>query len=102
MQLAAGTYAMRISPKSGNPVFGHTDVNSGQLMAISYSRSGRGLGNVSIIIENLTAFDGVTRLTVAEGRARIRRFSSKTAGLAARATTGRWSVHARQVRGNVM
>ena len=39
---------MRISPKSGRPVFGHTDVNSGQVMTISYSRPGRGFGNVSI------------------------------------------------------
>jgi hypothetical protein len=39
---------MRISPKSGNPVFGHTDVNSGQRIATSKSRSGRGLGKVSI------------------------------------------------------
>jgi hypothetical protein len=40
---------MRISPKSGSPVFGQTDVNSGQLMWISYSRSGYGFGNVSIV-----------------------------------------------------
>src|SRR3990172_6914968 len=40
---------MRISPKSGSPVTGHTDVNSGQLIAISYSRSGRGFGNVSSV-----------------------------------------------------
>jgi hypothetical protein len=36
-----------ISPKSGRPVFGQTEVNSGQLIAISNSRSGRGLGKVS-------------------------------------------------------
>ena len=40
----AGTYVMRISPKSGRPVFGQTEVNSGQLIAISNSRSGRGFG----------------------------------------------------------
>src|SRR6266568_321496 len=40
---------MWISPKSGRPVFGHTEVNSGQLFAMRYSRSGRGLGNVSIV-----------------------------------------------------
>jgi hypothetical protein len=48
MQWSAGTYVIRISPKSGSPVFGQTDVNSGQLIAISNSRSGRGFGNVSI------------------------------------------------------
>ena len=41
---------MRISPKSGRPVFGQTEVNSGQLIAISKSRSGRGLGNVSRVV----------------------------------------------------
>ena len=40
---------MRISPKSGRPVFGQTEVNSGQRMAISKSRSGRGLGKVSSV-----------------------------------------------------
>jgi hypothetical protein len=39
---------MRISPKSGRPLIGQTEVNSGQLMAISNSRSGRGLANVSM------------------------------------------------------
>ena len=32
---APGTYVIRISPKSGKPVMGQTDVNSGQLIAIS-------------------------------------------------------------------
>src|SRR5829696_1087956 len=40
---------MRITPKSGSPVFGHIEVNSGQSIAISNSRSGRGFGNVSIV-----------------------------------------------------
>ena len=31
----SGTYVMRISPKSGRPVFGHREVNSGQRIAIS-------------------------------------------------------------------
>jgi hypothetical protein len=35
MQRSPGTYVMRISPKSGSPVLGHTDVNSGQSIAIS-------------------------------------------------------------------
>src|SRR5688572_1477913 len=40
---------MRMTPKSGSPVFGHIDVNSGQSIAISNSRSGRGFGKVSIV-----------------------------------------------------
>ena len=38
-----------MTPKSGSPVFGHIDVNSGQSIAISNSRSGRGFGKVSIV-----------------------------------------------------
>src|SRR5215510_3646274 len=49
MHVRSGTYRIRISPKSGRPVFGHIEVNSGQLIAISYSRSGRGFGNVSSV-----------------------------------------------------
>jgi hypothetical protein len=37
-----------MAPKSGRPVLGQTEVNSGQSMAISKSRPGRGFGNVSI------------------------------------------------------
>jgi hypothetical protein len=33
---------------------GHTDVNSGQLIVISNSRSGRGLGNVSRVELDMT------------------------------------------------
>src|SRR6478735_2066190 len=40
---------MRITPKSGRPVFGHIEVNSGQSIAISNSRSGRGFGKVSSV-----------------------------------------------------
>src|SRR3990170_6184511 len=47
IQRSPGTYVMRISPKSGSPVLGHTEVNSGHAIAISNSRPGRGLGNVS-------------------------------------------------------
>jgi hypothetical protein len=46
---------MRISPKSGSPVFGQIDVNSGQLIAISNSRSGRGFVNVSSGVAGGTA-----------------------------------------------
>ena len=38
-----------MTPKSGSPVFGHIEVNSGQSIAISNSRSGRGFGKVSIV-----------------------------------------------------
>jgi hypothetical protein len=39
-----------MTPKSGSPVFGHIDVNSGQSIAISNARSGRGFGKVSIVV----------------------------------------------------
>jgi hypothetical protein len=51
MQRSPGTYVIRISPKSGRPVFGQTEVNSGHEIATSKSRSGRGFGNVSIVVE---------------------------------------------------
>ena len=38
---------MTIVPKSGWPVLGQTAVNSGQVISISYSRSGNWFGNVS-------------------------------------------------------
>src|SRR3954467_12421025 len=38
---------MTIVPKSGCPVLGQTAVNSGQVISISYSRSGNWFGNVS-------------------------------------------------------
>lgn len=41
---------MRMTPKSGRPVFGHIEVNSGQSIAISNSRPGRGFGKVSIVV----------------------------------------------------
>ena len=40
MQVAAGTYEMMTVAKSGWPVLGQTAVNSGQVISISYSRSG--------------------------------------------------------------
>jgi hypothetical protein len=41
-------------PKSGSPVLGHIDVNSGHSMSMSKSRSGRGFGNVSIAVLDIT------------------------------------------------
>src|SRR3982751_2601827 len=38
---------MTIVPKSGWPVLGQTAVNSGQVISISYSRSGNWFGKVS-------------------------------------------------------
>ncbi len=38
---------MTIVAKSGWPVLGQTAVNSGQVISISYSRSGNWFGNVS-------------------------------------------------------
>src|ERR1700674_4422876 len=91
MQRAAGTYVIRISPKSGNPVFGQTDVNSGQLMAISYSRSGRGFGKVSIVGLDIAKILQLLALrtfdTGEKGELGYGVFRAKTAGLAARATT---------------
>src|SRR4051812_41606419 len=40
---------MTIVPKSGWPVLGQTAVNSGQVISISYSRSGNWFGNVSSV-----------------------------------------------------
>jgi len=45
---------MWIVPKSGSPVLGHIEVNSGQSMAISKSRPGRGFGNVSIVVLDMS------------------------------------------------
>jgi hypothetical protein len=46
-----------MAPKSGSPVLGHMDVNSGQSIATSKSRSGRGLGNVSSVgLVDITKF----------------------------------------------
>src|SRR5215203_5339710 len=99
MQVFAGTYVMRIVPKSGSPVLGHIDVNSGQSIAISNGRPGRGLGNVSSpvldILENsnihgrnpmiFAAHVIDTRVNAALGYAGFRHGSAL---LAARATCG--------------
>src|SRR5678816_1531182 len=77
---------MWMIPKSGSPVFGHIEVNSGQSIAISNSRPGRGLGNVSIIAldipsKSLALWGSFPRnlaqspLTLRKARARIRRIS---------------------------
>src|SRR5690349_10498362 len=42
---------MRMVPKSGWPVIGQTQVNSGHSIAISYGRSGFGLGKVSRLFD---------------------------------------------------
>jgi hypothetical protein len=44
--------------KSGCPVMGHTQVNSGHSNRISYSRAGRGLGNVSSLREGCVDLRG--------------------------------------------
>src|SRR4051794_28178630 len=49
MQVSPGTYVTTIVPKSGWPVLGQTAVNSGQVISISYSRSGNWFGNVSSV-----------------------------------------------------
>src|SRR3954452_1659152 len=46
-QAAPGTYVTTMVPKSGWPVLGQTAVNSGQVISISYSRSGNWFGKVS-------------------------------------------------------
>jgi len=78
--------------KSGWPVIGQSDVNSGAEMAISYSRPGRGFGNVSIfgldIVSDLIIWrlksagsGGLGQLTVAEPRASILRLPLSFRGL---------------------
>src|SRR4051795_9645103 len=47
MHVSPGTYVITIVPKSGWPVLGQTAVNSGQVISISYSRSGNWFGKVS-------------------------------------------------------
>src|SRR5436190_23057671 len=59
---------MRIAPKSGRPVFGQSDVNSGQSMAISYSRSGRGFGNVSSVELDIDRNSSIPRRKTAVSR----------------------------------
>ena len=49
IQSFAGTYLILIVAKSGWPVFGHTQVNSGQDISISYSLSWHWFSNVSRI-----------------------------------------------------
>src|SRR5215468_8319212 len=55
---------MTIVPKSGWPVFGQTAVNSGQVISISYSRSGNWFGKVSGV--------GIGRLLVRRRGGRMR------------------------------
>lgn len=47
MHVSFGMYSTVIVPKSGRPVLGHTEVNSGFTCVIVNRRPGRGFGNVS-------------------------------------------------------
>src|SRR3970040_786263 len=55
-------------PKSGSPVLGHIDVNSGQSISISKSRSGRGFGNVSRTPLDITRDSSIQARKHAESR----------------------------------